>query len=80
MARPPRLEVPALSTTSRRGATSAGRSFATTPIEGSISIDSPDAGERFRFELLAYCLMTNHVHLAIRTGPQPLSQIMGRLH
>ena len=24
--------------------------------------------------------MTNHVHLAIRTGPQPLSQIMGRLH
>ena len=24
--------------------------------------------ERFRFQLLAYCLMTNHVHLAIRSG------------
>src|SRR6266540_3838001 len=24
--------------------------------------------ERFEFELLAYCLMSNHVHLAIRRG------------
>ncbi len=24
--------------------------------------------EKFRFRLLAYCLMTNHVHLAIRTA------------
>jgi REP element-mobilizing transposase RayT len=35
---------------------------------------------RFRFQLLAYCLMTNHVHLAIRTGPVPLSKIMAGLH
>jgi len=36
--------------------------------------------EKFRFQLLAYCLMTNHVHLAIRTGEEPLSRIMARLH
>jgi len=36
--------------------------------------------EKFRFELLAYCLMTNHVHLAIRSGEEPLSRIMARLH
>ena len=36
--------------------------------------------ERFRFQLLSYCLMTNHVHLAIRTGEQPLSRIMVGLH
>jgi len=29
--------------------------------------------EKFRFRLLSYCLMTNHVHLAIRTGEHPLS-------
>ena len=31
---------------------------------------------KFAFRLLAYCLMTNHVHLAIRTGAAPLSRIM----
>jgi len=36
--------------------------------------------EKFRFRLLAYCLMTNHVHLAIRTGQEPLSRIMAGLH
>jgi REP element-mobilizing transposase RayT len=36
--------------------------------------------QKFRFQLLAYCLMTNHVHLAIRTGEDPLSRIMARLH
>jgi|KBSSwiStaDraftv2_1062776.scaffolds.fasta_scaffold02332_24 REP element-mobilizing transposase RayT len=36
--------------------------------------------ERFRFRLLAYCLMTNHVHLAIRTGQEPLSRIIAGLH
>jgi REP element-mobilizing transposase RayT len=36
--------------------------------------------EKFRFRLLAYCLMTNHVHLAIRTGLAPLSRIMAGLH
>ena len=36
--------------------------------------------ERFSFQLLAYCLMTNHVHLALRTGPVPLSRIMAGLH
>jgi putative transposase len=36
--------------------------------------------EKFHFRLLAYCLMTNHVHLAIRAGDEPLCRIMARLH
>ncbi len=32
--------------------------------------------DKFGFTLLAYCLMDNHVHLAIRTGEEPLSRIM----
>jgi REP element-mobilizing transposase RayT len=35
---------------------------------------------RFRFDVYAYCLMPNHVHLAIRTGRVPLSRIMLALH
>ena len=35
---------------------------------------------KFRFQLLAYCLMTNHVHLAIRPAIVPLSRIMAGLH
>jgi REP element-mobilizing transposase RayT len=31
---------------------------------------------KFRFQLLAYCLMPNHVHLAIRRSDQPLSRAM----
>jgi REP element-mobilizing transposase RayT len=31
------------------------------------------------FKLLAYCLMDNHVHLAIESGKVPLSRIMARL-
>jgi len=31
------------------------------------------------FSLLAYCLMDNHVHLAIETGKAPLSRMMARL-
>ena len=31
---------------------------------------------RFRFRLLGYCLMTNHVHLALERGPFPLSRTM----
>jgi REP element-mobilizing transposase RayT len=35
--------------------------------------------ERFRFQLLAYCLMTNHVHLVVRSGAIPLSRVMAGL-
>jgi REP element-mobilizing transposase RayT len=35
--------------------------------------------ERFRFRLLAFCLMDKHVHLAIETGKTPLSKIMAGL-
>jgi len=35
--------------------------------------------KRFGFRLLAFCLMSNHVHLAIRTGRFPLSRIMAGL-
>ena len=34
---------------------------------------------RYGFRLLAYCLMGNHVHLAIRRGRFPLSRIMAGL-
>jgi REP element-mobilizing transposase RayT len=35
---------------------------------------------RFRFRLYAYCLMTNHIHLALETGAEPLSRIVLALH
>lgn len=35
--------------------------------------------DKFHFQLLAYCLMTNHVHLAIRPAEVPLSRIMAGL-
>lgn len=35
--------------------------------------------ERFRFEPLAYCLMRNHVHLALRRGPVTVGTIMHAL-
>lgn len=36
--------------------------------------------DRYEFGVLAYCLMPNHVHLAIERGPVPLSKIMLALH
>jgi putative transposase len=36
--------------------------------------------DRYEFGVLAYCLMPNHVHLAIERGPIPLSKIMLALH
>ena len=35
--------------------------------------------EKFGFRLLAFCLMSNHVHRAIRAGHFPLSRIMAGL-
>jgi len=35
-----------------------------------------DCRSRFGFFLYAYCLMGNHVHLALERGPVPLSRIM----
>src|SRR5216683_2663529 len=35
--------------------------------------------EKFGFRLLAFCLMGNHIHLAIRTGEFPLSRVMAGL-
>ena len=32
--------------------------------------------EKFGFRCLAYCLMTNHVHLALETGDVPLSRVV----
>ena len=31
---------------------------------------------RYEFRILAYCLMNNHVHLALQRGPVVLSRIM----
>ncbi|HTO86925.1 MAG TPA: transposase [Thermoanaerobaculia bacterium] len=36
--------------------------------------------DRFAFRLHAYCLMTNHLHLAIEASEVPLSRIMLTLH
>jgi REP element-mobilizing transposase RayT len=35
--------------------------------------------EKLDFRLLAYCLMNNHIHLAIESGEKPLSRIMAGL-
>ncbi|MDH5561852.1 MAG: transposase, partial [Deltaproteobacteria bacterium] len=35
-----------------------------------------DGAERFSHRIHAFCLMTNHVHLAIQVGEVPLSRIM----
>jgi len=35
---------------------------------------------RFRFRLYAYCLMANHVHLALEAGPVSLSRVVLALH
>jgi REP element-mobilizing transposase RayT len=35
--------------------------------------------EKFGFRIHAYCLMTNHVHLAVQVGAMPLSRIMQNL-
>jgi len=32
--------------------------------------------ERFRLRVLAYCLMNNHIHLAVKRGQFPLSRVM----
>ena len=33
--------------------------------------------EKFSFRVLAYCLMDNHVHLAIETGKKEMGEEMG---
>ncbi len=38
-----------------------------------------DVVARFGLQVLAYCWMTNHLHLAIRTGATPLAKPMQRL-
>ncbi len=35
--------------------------------------------ERFGFRVYAYCLMSNHIHLALQVGEIPLSRIMQNL-
>ena len=35
--------------------------------------------KQFGFRLLAFCLMSNHVHLAIRRGPFALARVMAGL-
>ncbi len=32
-----------------------------------------------QFELFAYCLMGNHMHIPLRTGAEPLNQVFRRL-
>ncbi len=39
-----------------------------------------ECAARFGVSVYAYCLMTNHVHLAVETGSAPLSRVMLALH
>lgn len=57
---------------------STATSFGTTPIVRYLE-RLAFYREKFGFQLLAYCLMDNHVHLAIETGKVPLSRIMAGL-
>jgi REP element-mobilizing transposase RayT len=80
MARPPRLEVSgALYHVTARGNERRAIFHDDTDREEYLARIA-QCREKSRFQLLAYCLMTNHVHLVIRTGPEPLSRIMARLH
>ena len=36
--------------------------------------------QKFGFRLLSFCLMGNHIHLAVRAGQAPLSRVMAGLH
>ncbi|MGL5329597.1 MAG: REP-associated tyrosine transposase [Peptostreptococcaceae bacterium] len=36
--------------------------------------------EEYNYEVISYCLMTNHVHLLIRTGTKPLGNLISRIH
>jgi REP element-mobilizing transposase RayT len=76
MARPPRLEFPgALYHVTVRG--NEKRAVFRDDVDRRQYLDRlAHYRERFRFQLLAYCLMTNHVHLAIRAGVVPLSRVM----
>ncbi len=80
MARPPRLEYPgAVHHVIARG--NEQRSIFRDDLDRIEYLDRiAHYRERFRFQLLAYCLMTNHVHMAIRSGPVPLSRVMAGLH
>ena len=80
MARPPRLEASgALYHVTARG--NERRALFRDDTDRSEYLDRIAIyRKKLPFELLAYCLMTNHVHLAVRTGPVPLSRIMARLH
>ncbi|KAI3349217.1 transposase [Clostridium botulinum] len=42
--------------------------------------DSLNYYDYLKYELISYCLMSNHVHLMIKTGKEPLTRIMGRLN
>ena len=80
MARAPRLEFPgAIYHVTARGNERRALFLDDTDRHGYVALLA-ECRERFRFQLLAYCLMKNHVHLAIRTGSHPLSRIMARLH
>ena len=79
MARPPRLQFPgAVYHVTARG--NEQRPIFRDDLDRREYLDRiGHSRERFRFQLLAYCLMTNHVHLAVRSGAVPLSRVMAGL-
>jgi len=79
MPRKPRLHVPGgLYHVILRG--NAGRDVFFTPADRSVFYDLLSEGViRFGYRVHAFCLMTNHVHLALQAGETPLSVGMQNL-
>jgi putative transposase len=53
--------------------------FRTNGDRGYLNALVGDVATRFELRILAYCWMTNHLHLAVRVGNAPLGQPMQRL-
>lgn len=46
----------------------------------SIVHESMEYYNHCKYEIICYCLMTNHVHLMIKTGNEPLANFIGRIN
>ena len=80
MPRPPRpLEVNAFSHVTSRG--NRGEPIFTDPTDFVRFLEiTEQATVRFRWQCLAYCLMTNHYHLVVRTPEPSISQALHHLN
>ena len=71
---------PEPSPTSSPAGTRGARSSGTTRTAKSTSSSSSRRCEKHGARVLAYCLMPNHVHLALQTGSVPISRVVHDVH